>query len=538
MWADGGDGMSTKKKIGYAIASVAVLAMIVIGLVVASTASKINGVFKANESLKSEGYYLSEFEFQMLGIAYHLDHGHYRLALSRLDAMHRKMTTREGLVKIPRFANADEKLDFYLNLQNPRTGAFYSVEGDPLVSYFGVTANMIKLIEELSVDAGRPFHLKYPLRFLDEIDTPAKLTRMMDDAGSVGWIGARFKAPYVSLIELRDLMEQDERLHVYGFRDDVKLAFHQWFYDHQDPDTGLWGPLDRASGKVLGGGDVGDSGKVIKMFVDNEGNDLLPQFPLRYVDRIFASSLEQLAEPIPTRLDELHRWILTKDRGFRFLTRYLWKKAPAAERGQARALMLDFVRVRFEHYFVRADGAFSLYPEAAQADLDGTGEAVGMYDYVGALSPAKQARLWGGPSETIVDLGTRRVAEIGQADYAAIADRPDLNALRFYMAEPGSDFLRHAVGVLYPRETHAPDLVDLLPRIAAWLDATPQTMGNWITKDSIAEDLAAVPVDAAPVLGPDWAGTLDAMLTEAGRVVVIGYDALQVPRYRLVLQKG
>lgn len=530
--------MSTRKKIGYAIASVATLAIIVIGLMVASTASKIDGIFKANESLKSDGYYLSEFEFQMLGIAYHLDHGHYRLALSRLDAMHRKMTTREGLVKIPLFSNADEKLDFYLNLQNPRTGAFYSVDGDPLVSYFGVTANMINFIEELARDAGRPFRLKYPLRFLDEIDMPAKLTRMMDDAGSVGWIGARFKASYVSLIELRDIMEQGERLHVYGFRDDVKLAFHQWFYDHQDSETGLWGPIDRASGKVLDGGDVGDSGKVIKMFVDNDGNDILPQFPLRYVDRIFASSLKQLTEPIPTRLDDLHRWILTKDRGFRFLTRYLWKKAPAAEKEQARALMLDFVRVRFEHYFVRTDGAFSLYPGADNADLDGTGEAVGMYDYVGALSPAKQARLWGEPAETIADLGTRRVAEIGPGDIAAIADRTEVNSLRFYRTEPGSDLLRHAVGVLYPRETHAPDLVDLLPRIAAWLDATPQIMGNWITRDSIAEELAAVSVDAAPLLGPAGADKLDAMLTGAGRLVVIGFDALQVPRYRLVLEKG
>ena len=533
----GARGMSTRKKIGYTIAFAAALAMIAIGMVVASTASKIDGIFKANESLKSEGYYLSEFEFQMLGIAYHLDHGSYRLALSRLDAMHRKMTTREGLVKIPQFANAGEKLDFYLNLQNPHTGAFYSIDGDPLVGYFGVTANMIKLIEELSVEAGRPFRLKYPLRFLDEIDTPAKLTGMMDDAGSVGWIGARFKAPYVSLIELRDLMEQDERLHVYGFRDDVKLAFHQWFYDHQDPETGLWGPLDRSSGKVLDGGDVGDSGKVIKMFVDNDGNDILPQFPLRYVDRIFASSLKQLADPIPTRLDELHRWILTKDRGFRFLTRYLWKKAPVTEKDQARALMQDFVRGRYAYYFVRTDGAFSLYPGAARADLDGTGEAVGMYDYVGALSPDKQARLWGGPAETIADLGTRKVAQVGAADIAAIADRAEVNSLRFYRTEPGSDFLRHAVGVYYPREGHAPDLVDLLPRIAAWLEGTPQTMGNWITRDSIAEELAAVPVDVAPVFGSDATNALATVLNEDGRLVVIGFDALQVARYRLALEK-
>lgn len=48
----------------------------------------------------------------------------------------------------------------------------------------------------------------------------------------------------------------------------------------------------------------------------------------------------------------------------------------------------------------------------------------------------------------------------------------------------------------------------------------------------------AIPVDAALVLGPAGAGKLDAMLTEAGRLVVIGFDALQVPRCRLVLEKG
>ena len=160
-----------------------------------------------------------------------------------------------------------------------------------------------------------------------------------------------------------------------------------------------------------------------------------------------------------------------------------------------------------------------------------------MYDYVGALSPDKQARLWGGPAETIADLGTRKVAQVGAADIAAIADRAEVNSLRFYRTEPGSDFLRHAVGVYYSREGHAPDLVDLLPRIAAWLEVTPQTMGNWITRDSIAEELAAVPVDVAPVFGSDATNALATVLNEDGRLVVIGFDELQVARYRLALEK-
>lgn len=529
--------MSRRRKIHYlALAILAVLA-VALGAFVARQAWKVGEIFAANETLKSEGYYLSEFEFELLSAMYFLDHGQYLRGLGRLDAIYDKYVGREGLVKIPDFASLDERLEFYLDRQNPETGAFYTNATDPLFAYVGVTANMINFIEVLSQKAGRPFALKYPLRFLGDISTPDKVTAMLDDVSHVGLIGARFKPPFVSAIELNDLIEQDEHLGIYGFSDEWKHAFYQWFYDNQNPDTGLWGARDRASGEMLGGGDVGDSGKIIKMFIDNEGNDIRPnEFPLRYVDRIFTTSMDQLADPMPTRPDELHRWILDRDRGFRFLTRYLWPRLSANDRREARPLMEDFVRVRFERYFIASDGAFSLYPDAGHADLDGTGEAIGMLDYTGALAPEKQARLWGAPAETVIDLGRRAVPFLAQRDLDLIARKKGINSLRVYRADPGGNFLRNAAAIYYPSETPILDLLDLTPRLMDWLETTPQSMGNWVNRDATLAKLSDAGITAAPDIAQASLNDVTRLLKENGELFVVGIDALQVPRFRVVFE--
>ena len=529
--------MAARRKILYsALALFAALAL-ALGGFVAWQASRVGAIFAANEKLKSEGYYLSAFEFELLSAMYFIDHGQYLRGLRRLDAIHDKYVNRQGLVKIPDFASPEERLEFYLDRQNPETGAFYPNGTDPLFAYVGVTANMINFIEVLSQNAGRPFALKYPLRFLDNISTPGDVTAMLDDVSRVGWIGARFKPPFVSAIELNDLIGQDEHLGIYGFTDEWKHAFYQWFYDNQNPDTGLWGARDRASGAMLGGGDVGDSGKIIKMFVDMEGNDLRPdEFPLRHVDRIFATSMDQLADPMPDRPDEQHRWILDRDRGFRFLTRYLWPRLTAGDRQRAWALMEKFVRVRFERYFVVPDGAFSLYPDAGHADLDGTGEAIGMLDYTGALAPEKQVRLWGAPAETVVDLGRQAVPFLAQRDLDFIANQKAVNSLRFYRADPGSDFAGYAAAILYPGETPVLDLVDLGGRLTHWLETTPQSMGNWVNRDATLAKLSDAGIAAAPVIGENTLDAVDRLLKENGELFVVGFDTLQVPRFRIVFK--
>lgn len=532
--------MSRNKKIAVSVFS-AIIAVVLISGAAATyqTMNKIEEVFKLNAQLKKEGYYLSEFEFEMSGAAYYLDHGKYLKGLSRLNEIHERMKTKVGLIKIPEFASPDEKLEFYLNLQNPKTGAFYTNDSDHLFTHIGVTANMIEFIEDLSKKANKPFRLKYPLRFLDQINTPEKLTPFLDEVSRVGWVGALFKPPFICITEVKALIAQGDRLGVYSFTPELKHAHLQWFYDNQDEETGLWGPRDRESGEILDGGDVGDSGKVIKMFVDSRGNDIHSDFPLRHVDKMFASSLERLAAPMPDDLHELHEWIITKERGFRFLTRYLWQRASPEDRAAARELIAAFIGIRFEKYYVTKEGAFSLYPDTGHADLDGTGEAVGMYSNIGALSREKQERLWGDPADTIVDLGRHRVSEIRASDIDLISKQADINSVRLFEADPAGEFLKNVEGVFYPRDTRVLDLADLLPRLEEWLATTEQSMGNWVTKDNIQNRLfTGVNVRPVPVFEEDLLTNANQILRSNSSLVLIGFDVLQVPKYRIVFERA
>ena len=528
--------MTARRKIALSLIAALATALVVATLV-ARQVWKVEAIFEANEALKSEGYYLSEFEFELLSVSYYLDKGRYLDGLKRLDQMHRKLTTRDGLVKVPDFTDADERLEFYLDRQNPETGAFYPNGTDPVLAYVGVTSNMINLIESLSRQAGKPFQLKYPLRFLERIDTPEEMTTTLDDAGLVGFVGTKLKPLFVSSIELNDLLEQCERLSIYPFPAEARTAFLQWFYDNQDPESGLWGPRDRASGEIIDGGDIGDSGKIIKIFVDSEGNNVHPEFPLRYADRIFASSIERLSTPLPSRLDQMHRWIIDRDRGFRFLTKYVWEKGSQEDRETVRKMLSDFVTLRFERLYVPADGAFSLYPDSDAADLDGTSEAAGMLDYIGALSPDRQQFLWGDPDTTMIDLGQTDTASLTTDGLDPLAQRPEVNAIRFYEADPEGRFLRGVAAVYYPHATPVLDMVDLIPRLEGWLDTTEQTMGNWGSKENIGERLSVAVVDPAPVIEPDERARLDRILQEQGSLVAVGFDVLQVPRYRIVFEQ-
>lgn len=523
----------------YLLASLIVVVLLGGGLWFGSQMLKVREIFAANETLKEEGYYLAPFEFEMLSISYYLDTGAYRKGLTALNRVHTEMTDRGGLVKVPVFETPDEELAFYRRLQNPLTGAFYPNDTDPPVAFIGVTANMINLIERLSLEADRPFSLLYPLNFLESIATPETLEAMLDDVSRVGWVGRLIKPAFVSAIELQDLIEQDERLGFYGFSEDWKHAFYQWFYDNQDPETGLWGPRDRYTGAMLGGGDIGDSGKIIKMFVDTNGNNIHADMPLRYTDRIFASAISRLSTPIPEAPDRLHRWILDQDRGFRFLTKYVWKNATPAQKDTVADLLEHFVTTRFSLYYLPKDGAFSLYPHAEHPDLDGTSEAAGMLDYTGALSPSRQAALWGSPETTITRLERRTVAALDVEALAPIADRPDIISLRVYAEEPTANFTADVMAIYYPRQPLVRDTVELVQHLRHWLEKTEQTMGNWGTRDGIMERLSAIDIPlSTPTYGPGNFAALNATLEENRQLVAIGFDTLQVPRYLATFEKA
>ena len=146
-----------------------------------------------------------------------------------------------------------------------------------------------------------------------------------------------------------------ERNGLYAFSPEWKRALLGWLHENQDPETGFWGPRSRWTGKLL---------KVDTM-------------------------------PAADAQDELHAWALAKDKGTKMLLRYLWKDASAEQKRRTRELIEEYLRVKFEKYYVDRDGAFGHYPGAAAASLDGTGGTIGLLRDIGAFSRRRQEALWG-----------------------------------------------------------------------------------------------------------------------------------------------
>ena len=526
--------MPTYKRILYAVSGVFLLTIAVIAIAAYQTKSKVEEAFELNQQRKEEGYYVSWFEFEGLAAIYRLDHGDIPEGLSIINRIHQKLSTTVGMVKVPEGLDDAELLEFYRNLQNPVTGAFYPNDTDPLVSYVGVTANMINLIADLSITAGESFRLNYPLRFLDEINTPETLRAYLDDVSTVGWIGATVKPTFLLAIEIRDLLEQSKEFGIYSFSEEWKRAFYQWCIDNQDPDTGLWGARMRGTGEFIDRSTLEESQKVIKLFVDKRGNDKNPDFPLPNKDRIFASFLDRLTLPMPDDIIRQHEWILIKDRGTRTLTRHLWKDASAEHKQAAKRMMEEFIALRFDRFFVERDGAFSLYPDAEHADLDGTGEAMGMLGYIGALSPEMQQRLWGTPAETVTELGCIGTDRIERRDLAPLLHHAEVNSIRFYRTDPGDSFLDGAVGLHYPRNRTVLDTLDLLPKVNRWAETTEQQMGNWVGKGLVLQRAEGIDISEIPVFDDNLLDRANAILNKHGVLAAVGFDVLQVPRARIV----
>lgn len=523
-----------KRYLITAVILTAVILLIGSGIVIKNNVqAQVQELFKLNEELKSAGYYLAEFEFKMLGCAYYLDKGRYFTALSKLNQLHRQMQTREGLIKIPEFADKKAKLEFYRNLQNPKTGAFMT-DDYPLFTYIGCTLNVVSHIELLSQEAGEPLRLNYPLQFLDEINTLEKIRAFLDDLSTVGRIGAKFRSPYVLPAELAANIDYLEATGLYTFSPEWKKTLRQWYYDNQDSQTGYWGPRLRGRGELLNSGDLVSTEKVVKLFVDNQGNNIHAEFPLRYTDQMFSTTLQKLAEPMPQDLDALHDWTLAINRGTKLLTRYLWNSASAANQEAARKLMEDNVRTKFTQYYIEREGAFSLYPEAEHADLDGTGETLGYLDKIGALPGKTQDKLWGPLADKITDLGVLEISGFKESDLACLKNTPGINSIRIYQADPGpGSYTSGVLGVYYPKETPVLDVMDLLPKVSRWIQATPQDMGNWVTKEDTIQELAVIDIQPVPV----FKGDIPLKVVHDNKeLVLIGFDVLQIPKYKVTLR--
>jgi hypothetical protein len=535
-------GRPRLKTILSGIAGVALVALLALVGFAVHSFSLVPALFKLNKECQEEGYYMAEFEFKMMGFAYQIDKGHYVEAVSGLRRLHGQLRSRRGLIKVPKFSNKEEELDFYLARQNPRTGAFMD-DSFPYCTYDAPTQNVLQHLEELAKAIGPPLRLKYPLKYLDEVDTPQKLTAYLDDVSTVGWIASRL--PQTTFVLARELLNHCEkggileRNNLYTFSPEWKHAMLQWFHAYQDRETGFWGPKSRWGGKLLKL-DLNNTASIVTAFVDRDGNDIHASFPLRYKPEMFASALKVMSEPLPAEgdLDEWHEWALKMGKGTRFLTRYLWKDASEKHRTAAGNLIETYMRVEFDRYFVPNEGAFSYYPGSRHATLDGTSGGISVCFDLGAFSAERQRRLWGGPEETCADCGRVTLPTLAEGDLAPITDLPNVNSVRFYPRAPdAADYTTGAAGVFYPRPTSVLDAVELVPRVRNWLETTSQGMGNWVSREELSNRLAKTGIETVPVSREEIPLVqLNRLLRENKTLTVIGFDVLQVPRGKITFQ--
>lgn len=500
--------------------------------------SRVPVLFRLNAECQKQGYYMGDFEFKMLGLAYYLDKGRILEAVRRINGLHRQLKTKEGLLKVPAFSGPQEELDFYLGLQNPRTGAFMD-DSYPYVTYEGPTGNVLLHLEALAAKAGVPLKLRYPLSFFDRIATPQALAAYLDDAGRIGFLAS--KLPESTFHMVRDhaayLQEGNvlERNGLYAFSPEWKRALLAWFTAHQDEETGFWGPLDRRSGKLLKV-DLSNTASIIQAFLDPSGRERYPDFPLHRRDRIFATTLDLLARPSPPKdeEDQIHGWNLAMDKGIKMLLRYLWREAGEGQKEAARGLFEGYLRLKFADYYLPDQGAFAYYPASGVASLDGTGGAIGLLRDLGAFSRKKQESLWGPPPLPLAAASVPGEEPLSRA-LARAMDAPLINSIRVYPGEPRGDNPAAAVAiVIYPHQTPCLDAADLVPRVRAWLEEGGKGMGNWTSREMVLEGTGAEGIEPPlVVVGKPREADLEALLAKAGGMTAVGYDVLQVPRRRV-----
>jgi len=442
------------------------------------TKSQMKELFSLNKQLQEEGYYMAEFEFKMLGIAYDLDKGHYYTSLARINQLHQQLKTKQGLIKMPKFQSSEEELAFYLNLQNPQTGSFMDASY-PFWTYTGPTGNVLLHLQALAEASRQPLQLKYPLKYLDAINSPRQMKAYLDEVATVGWIAAKF--PQTSFHFARDMLslfyEENTvgKYHLYNLTPETSKTVLQWFYENQDPKTGLWGPKSK-NGK-LQKIDTSNTVSILKVFVKEDGRDIYAEFPLRYQDELSASILQELAKPVPQDddLDEWHEWNLKTSKSINALTRYLWDDISVRNKGKTQDFIEYYLKIKFEKFYLAEEGAFSYYPQGAHATIDGTNEYA-MFSKIGAFSAERQARLWGTPEDNITDLGVCKLSNPQDLDFDKMAKSKSVNSLRLYKMSP--DYLNLTSGVaaiVYPQKTPVLDVVDLIPRLKHRINSTVQT---------------------------------------------------------------
>lgn len=501
--------------------------------------SLISEMFKLNKQRQEQGYYMGEFEFKLLGVIYWIDHGQYAKAVTKLYEHYRQLKTTKGLIKVPDFKNKQEELEFYLSLQNPKTGAFMD-DSYPFCEYTGPTSNILPLLDELATETGQQLKLKYPLKYLDQINTPEKMKSYLDDISTVGQIELKF--PQTTFVNARGILsifyEDTDVIDKYGLYDmppETKKAILTWFYENQDPETGLWGPKNKKGELVKK--DTENSASIIKSFVDENGNDKFKDFPLKYREQLAGSFLNAISSllnntPDSQDLDQWHEWTLNVSKSIGTLTRYLWKGLSEESKQNTKTMIEQYIHLKFQKFYIKDEGAFSYYPESEHATLDGCSFINDLKNY-GYCSAKNQVKLWN-PS---IEKKEYNISTFTKADFHM--DLEGINSIRFYAVEPKTEnCIDNVLGVFYPQETNILDAMELIPHMQKWVDNTHQTMGNWTSKAEIQKVLLETGIKSTPVLKQNLpVKELNDVLQNNNKLILIGFDILQIPRVKIVYNR-
>jgi hypothetical protein len=143
--------------------------------------------------------------------------------------------------------------------------------------------------------------------------------------------------------------------------------------------------------------------------------------------------------------------------------------------------------------------------------------------------------LWGDPDTNIKDPGRYKTSGLTKRDWELIISNPGINSLRLYTTKPESVNLTADVFALaYPKETPVLDVIELVPKITAWLDTTKLSIDNWASKEQIREDYAFLNIKEPWVLKKAIPlDSINRILRENKELHIIGFDILQIPRYRI-----
>jgi hypothetical protein len=221
-------------------------------------------------------------------------------------------------------------------------------------------------------------------------------------------------------------------------------------------------------------------------------------------------------------------------KGIYMILRYLWNYATEEQKEEAKSIIENYLRIKFQKYYVPDDGAFSYYPGEGHASLDGTGGACSLLKEVGAFSADKQNHLWGYPWKNIIDHGKFRISEIRTEELAMITADKAVNSLRVYRELPDSGNLsRGVIAVIYPGKESYPDIMELIPEVDRWLDKQSLSIGNWTSREEIRNNYTSFEIKDIPVYKELNTDRLNKILSGEGELHLIGFDILQIPRCKI-----